>query len=64
MAKQRRANHRLATPATLSTPMKFAGASSGVLDTSTLPKPPTSLAEWFNDEAKVAAFSIPAKPRM
>jgi hypothetical protein len=63
MAKQRRANHRLATPATLSTPMKFAGASSGVLDTSTLPKPPTSLEAWFTDEAAVTAFSVPVKPR-
>jgi hypothetical protein len=43
--------------------MKFAGASAGVLDTSTLPKRPTSLEAWFTDEAAVTAFSVPVKPR-
>ena len=44
--------------------MEFAGTSSGVLDTSTLNLPPTSLESWFADEAKLAAFRQPVKPRV
>lgn len=43
--------------------MEFAGGSSGVLDTSALPPPQSSLAEWFTDPAAVEQFSQPVKPR-
>ena len=44
--------------------MTFAGGSSGVLDTSTLPLPETSLQQWFADEKAVANFSQPVRSRM
>jgi hypothetical protein len=43
--------------------MEFAGTSSGVLDTSTLALPETSLKAWFSDETKLAAFSQPVRPQ-
>jgi hypothetical protein len=43
--------------------MTFAGGSSGVLDTSTLPLPETSLQRFFADEKAVEAFSVPVTKR-
>jgi hypothetical protein len=43
--------------------MTFAGGSSGVLDTSTLPLPETSLQRFFADEKAVEAFSQPVTKR-
>ena len=43
--------------------MTFAGGSSGVLDTSTLPLPETSLQRFFADEKAVEAFSVPVRKR-
>ena len=43
--------------------MQFAGGSSGALDPTTQPLPPTSLESWFGDEAAVAKFAMPVKPQ-
>ena len=43
--------------------MTFAGGSSGVLDTSALPLPETSLQRFFADEKAVVAFSVPVRKR-
>ena len=51
------------TTAPLPRRMEFAGGSSGALDPSTQPLPETSLAAWFSDEAAVARFSQPVRPR-
>ena len=51
------------TSAPLPRRMQFAGGSSGALDQSTVSLPPTSLAAWFSDEAAVARFSQPVRPR-
>ena len=43
--------------------MEFAGGSSGALDPTAQPLPPSSLEQWFSDEAAVARFSQPVRPR-
>ena len=62
MAKQQRSRSQLTT-GPIPRRMQFAGGSSGALDQSTVSLPPTSLAAWFSDEAAVARFSQPVKPR-
>ena len=44
--------------------MTFAGGSSGALDPTTQPLPPTSLESWFADAEAVARFSQPVRPRV
>jgi hypothetical protein len=61
MAKQQRS--KLAS-GPLPQRMTFAGGSSGVLDQSTVPLPPTSLESWFADAEAVAKFSQPVRPRV
>ena len=51
------------TSVSLGRRMEFSGGSSGYLDPTTRPLPPTSLAAWFSDERKVQAFSVPVKPQ-
>jgi hypothetical protein len=51
------------TSVSLGRRMEFSGGSSGYLDPTTRPLPPTSLAAWFSDERKVAAFAMPVRPR-
>ena len=44
--------------------MTFAGGSAGALDPSAQPLPETSLQRFFADEAAVAKFNQPVKPRL
>jgi len=63
MAKQKRSQQK--SYALPKSGMQLGNASGlGVIDSTTLQLPPTSLAEWFSDAAAVEAFSQPAKPRM
>lgn len=61
MAKQQRSK---LTTGPIPQRMTFAGGSSGALDPTTQPLPPTSLESWFGDAEAVAKFSQPVRPRV